>query len=319
MSLIKTQTLHIHSSCLQHLLPDRDIYQSLQHRGFHSAVLSSLQVGDLNGVLRRPRRIVTRAVIEGRETKVKRHAHHGNGKQKKKVEQQNGKGKPCDSSNGALRTDSLSMGNSNLAPADFCNVEDDLDGLDDDDELQIFRALVLDLSYRPVNVVNWKRALCLEILEKADVLEYYDQAILSTQRAYYLPAVLRVSSFVHTPKNKKVKLTLNRNNIFLRDKFRCQYCNKRGEDLTIDHVLAASRGGGWEWENLVTACASCNVKKGDKSLEECRMKLLKPPREPKELDSMDLPPNYRTFRSLHRNKGTPTEWLDYLPNKPFHI
>lgn len=257
--------------------------------------------------------------MEGRETKVKRHGHHGKGKQKKSVEERSLKEKTSGGPNGVLRTDSLGMNNSSLAPADFCNVEAELDELEEDDELQIFRALVLDLSYRPVNVVNWKRALCLEILEKADVLEYYDQAVLSSQRAYYIPAVLRVSGFVHTPKAKKVKLSLNRNNVFLRDKFRCQYCNKRGDDLTIDHVLAASRGGGWEWENLVTACASCNVKKGDKSLEECRMKLLKPPREPKELDSMNLPPNYRTFRSLHRNKGTPTEWLDYLPAKAFHI
>jgi 5-methylcytosine-specific restriction endonuclease McrA len=46
----------------------------------------------------------------------------------------------------------------------------------------------------------------------------------------------------------------------------------------MDHVLAASRGGKWEWENLVTACSSCNVKKGNKTLEEARMKLMKSPR-----------------------------------------
>lgn len=265
---------------------------------------------------------MTRSVLNGRETKTsKKPTHHGKGMKKKGVaeQQQSLKKEEKSASNGDLLTTDLGSGSSALAPADYCNVEEELDELDEDDELHFYRALVLDLSYRPINVVNWKRALCLEILEKADVLEYYDQAIIATSRAYYIPAVLRVSSFVHAPKSRKVKLTLNRNNIFLRDKFRCQYCNKRGEDLTIDHVTAASRGGGWEWENLVTACATCNVKKGDKSLEECRMKLLKSPREPKELDSMDLPPNYRTFRVLHRNKGTPAEWLDYLPNKPFHI
>lgn len=131
---------------MHQLLPDRDVYQSSQHRGFHSAVLSLVQVGNLNG---RQRRIVTRSVLEGRETKVKRHAHHGKGKQKKSGEQQQTvKEKTYDGINGTLRTDSLGMGNSSLAPADFCNVEEGLDELDEDDELQVFRALVLDLSYR---------------------------------------------------------------------------------------------------------------------------------------------------------------------------
>lgn len=271
-------------------------------------------MGNLKGPSRK-RSVVARFVMSSR-AQAKRPAHHG--KSKKDSKEQRGKilknTKKVDSS-GLMLTDSLAIGNSSLAPADFCSMEEELDELDEDDELQIYRGLVLDLTYRPINVVSWKRALCLDVMERADVLEYYDQAVVAVSKSYYIPAVLRVSTFVHAPKGKKVKLTLNRNNIFLRDKFRCQYCNKRGEDLTVDHVLAASRGGGWEWENLVTACATCNVKKGDKSLEECRMKLLKQPKEPKELDSSDLPPNYRTFRVLHRNKATPAEWVDYLPKQ----
>jgi hypothetical protein len=85
----------------------------------------------------------------------------------------------------------------------------------------------------------------------------------------------------------------------------------------MDHVLAASRGGKWEWENLVTACSSCNVKKGDKTLEEAHMKLLKPPREPKELDSIDIPHgSLNTYRRLgQRRSPPPTQWLDYLPKR----
>ncbi|KAH8931470.1 hypothetical protein BDL97_19G022800 [Sphagnum fallax] len=96
----------------------------------------------------------------------------------------------------------------------------------------------------------------------------------------------------------------------------CRYCGAR-EDLTMDHVLAASRGGKWEWENLVTACSSCNVKKGDKTLEEAHMKLLKPPREPKELDSIDIPHgSLNTYRRLgQRRSPPPTQWLDYLPKR----
>ncbi|BBM97594.1 hypothetical protein MPTK1_1g06840 [Marchantia polymorpha subsp. ruderalis] len=189
--------------------------------------------------------------------------------------------------------------------------EEDMEA-DDDDELSVYRGLVLDMAYRPINVVNWKRALCLDILEKADVLEYYDQVIYSPNRAFFIPAVLKICNFVHSPGQKMVKLTLNRSNVFMRDKFCCQYCTSR-ENLTIDHVQAASRGGGWTWDNLVTACSKCNLKKADKTLEEARMKLIKPPKEPKALHSKSLPPNYKTFRSLTLNKYTPAEWRDYLP------
>lgn len=188
------------------------------------------------------------------------------------------------------------------------------------DELDVYRGLVLDTAYRPINVINWKRALCLDILAKADVLEYYDQVVSSPSRAFPIPAVLRVSNFIHAPKEKKVKLSLSRNNIFLRDKFKCQYCGCK-ERLTIDHVKAVSRGGGWSWDNLVTACAECNLKKGDKTAAEAGMKLAKQPREPKEIDSGDLPPNYKTYRSLSRQTRTPQEWVDWLPirqqNHPF--
>ncbi|KAL3701041.1 hypothetical protein R1sor_019063 [Riccia sorocarpa] len=183
---------------------------------------------------------------------------------------------------------------------------------DEDDEFSVYRGLVLDTAYRPINVVNWKRALCLDILEKADVLEYYDQMVLSPNRVFFIPAVLKVCNFVHTPGQKMVKLNLNRSNVFLRDKFRCQYCYSR-ENLTIDHVVAVSRGGGWTWDNLVTACAKCNLKKADKSLEEAHMRLVQPPKEPRALNSLNLPPNYKTFRSLTLSRYTPAEWRDYLP------
>jgi len=182
------------------------------------------------------------------------------------------------------------------------------------DELDVYRGLVLDTTYRPINIVGWKRALCLSLLEKADVLQYYDQVVKSPNRAWPLPAVLRVSGFVHTPKHHKRKLSLSRNNIFMRDKFRCQYCGSK-DNLTIDHVKALSRGGGSTWENLVTACAPCNLQKGDRSPAEANMKLASKPKEPKDLDCQDMPSNYRTFRSLRKSARTPEEWLNWLPLK----
>lgn len=182
----------------------------------------------------------------------------------------------------------------------------------DDDELRNCRGLVLDLAYRPINVINWKRSLCLDILEKAEILEYYDQVIYSPNRVFFIPAVLKVNTVIHSPRHKHMKITLNRKNIFMRDKYKCQYCSAE-ENLTIDHVYAASRGGGWTWENLVTACSTCNMKKASKTLEEAHMTLKKAPKEPKLLEDISLPPNYKTYRSMKIREGTPPEWLNYLP------
>jgi hypothetical protein len=77
----------------------------------------------------------------------------------------------------------------------------------------------------------------------------------------------------------RVKLT--RREIFIRDHFTCQYCGRRGGELTIDHVHPRSLGGGHSWENLVTACKACNHRKGGKTLAQARMALRTVPREPR--------------------------------------
>ncbi|KAF6150164.1 hypothetical protein GIB67_023119 [Kingdonia uniflora] len=102
---------------------------------------------------------------------------------------------------------------------------------------------------RPVNVVCWKRAICLEFMDKADVLEYYDRTVDSPGGSYYIPAVLRVPHLLQVVKRRRIRQQLSRKNIFFRDSFTCQYCSSR-ENLTIDHVLPISRGGEWIWENL---------------------------------------------------------------------
>ncbi|KAF8714179.1 hypothetical protein HU200_028192 [Digitaria exilis] len=179
------------------------------------------------------------------------------------------------------------------------------------DELAGFRGLVLDISYRPVNVVCWKRAICLEFMEKADVLEYYDQTVSSPSGSFYIPAVLRVPQLLQVVKRRRVKQSLSRKNILYRDDFTCQYCSSR-ENLTIDHIIPISRGGKWEWENLVTACARCNSRKGQKTLEQANMKLRKTPRAPKEYDILAVPLTKSAFRTLKRNHGLPEVWLQYL-------
>ncbi|XP_027349819.1 uncharacterized protein LOC113861293 isoform X1 [Abrus precatorius] len=199
---------------------------------------------------------------------------------------------------------------------DNVDVDDDDDDDDDDDVfggdgLSCFRGLVLDISYRPVNVVGWKRAICLEFMEKADVLEYYAKTVNSPSGSFYIPAVLRVPHLLQVVKRRIVKNNLSRKNILFRDNYTCQYCSSR-ENLTIDHVVPTALGGEWTWDNLVTACVKCNSKKGKKTVEEAKMKLIKVPKAPKDYDILAIPLTAAALRMLSVRKGTPDEWRQYL-------
>ncbi|GLT52953.1 hypothetical protein SLA2020_262590 [Shorea laevis] len=207
-----------------------------------------------------------------------------------------------------------------LNVSDEEDVYDEDDGVDYDDEFESddladFRGLVLDISYRPINVVCWRRAICLEFMEKADVLEYYDQTVNSPSGSFYIPAVLRVPNLLQVIRRRRIKSTLSRRNILNRDDYTCQYCSSR-ENLTIDHVFPAARGGEWNWENLVTACAKCNSKKGRKTLEEANMKLINVPKVPKDYDIVAIPLTSAALKMLTMRKGTPEEWRQYL-SKPY--
>ncbi|XP_021283107.1 uncharacterized protein LOC110415730 [Herrania umbratica] len=189
--------------------------------------------------------------------------------------------------------------------------EEDYDSDFETDNLACFRGLVLDISYRPVNVVCWKRAICLEFMEKADVLEYYDQTVNSPSGSFYIPAVLRVPHLLQVVKRRRIRTNLSRKNVLFRDNFTCQYCSAH-ENLTIDHVLPVARGGEWKWENLVAACAKCNSKKGQKTIEEANMKLIKVPKVPKDYDILAIPLTSAAIRMLRKRNGTPEEWRQYL-------
>ncbi|GER48791.1 HNH endonuclease [Striga asiatica] len=201
---------------------------------------------------------------------------------------------------------SCSVTSNNQLDRDFDDIEID--------ELAAFRGLVLDISYRPVNVVCWKRAICLEFMDKADVLEYYDQTVNSPSGSFYIPAVLRVPHLLQVVKRRTVKRGLSRKNILNRDNFMCQYCSSC-ENLTVDHVLPIARGGKWTWENLVTACAKCNSKKGQKTLEEVNMRLMKVPKAPKDYDILAIPLTSQAIKMLKMRKGMPEEWQQYLSNQ----
>ncbi len=158
--------------------------------------------------------------------------------------------------------------------------------------------LVLNQDYQPLSVCSIQRSMKLLFLEKAELLHDDPQRKLRTIREeYQYPSVIRLRSYIRVPYKKVV---LSRRNVMRRDDFTCQYCGKRS-DLTIDHVLPKSRGGGDVWENLTTACEKCNVKKGNRTPKEAKMKLASKPYRP-------IPITF--FRDM--NGGVQEPWKPYL-------
>ena len=136
------------------------------------------------------------------------------------------------------------------------------------------KVLVLNASYEPLNITSWRRAIVLLLKGKAEQLEHNGKYIYADLP---LPTVIRLRYYIRIP-YKEIPLT--RRNVLERDRQTCQYCNYKGDQLTLDHVVPRSRGGGDSWENLITACVRCNVKKGNRTPREAKMPLLSQPRRP---------------------------------------
>ncbi|MGD1901455.1 MAG: HNH endonuclease [Geitlerinemataceae cyanobacterium] len=160
------------------------------------------------------------------------------------------------------------------------------------------KVLVLNASYEPLNITNWQRAIVLVIKGKAEQIEHNGRFIYPEMP---LPTVIRLRYYVRLP-YKEIPLT--RRNIFARDGHTCQYCGYTGEDLTLDHVMPRSRRGADTWENLVTACVRCNVKKGNRTPEEAEMPLSHKPRRPHSSLFFEVRKYLRS--------GTHPEWQKYV-------
>lgn len=137
--------------------------------------------------------------------------------------------------------------------------------------------LVLNANFEPLNVCNMRKAVCLMVMDKAQLVMDGRGIIHTVDRTFPRPSVIRLQSMIHRPR-PRVKLT--RKEVFRRDNFTCQYCGTTSGVLTIDHVLPRHLNGPHEWENVVTACSYCNHKKGGRTLEQSGMTLLKVPAEP---------------------------------------
>ncbi|HJM82375.1 MAG TPA: HNH endonuclease [Nitrospinota bacterium] len=143
--------------------------------------------------------------------------------------------------------------------------------------MENLRALVLNSTYEPLQFSTAKRALVLSLLGKAEVLEVDGFIVRTSVREYRLPTVIRLNRYIKMPRRSCV--SFSKKNVFRRDNYTCQYCGG-GLEMTIDHVIPRSVGGRSTWDNIVTACRKCNLKKGSRTPEEAGMKLLMRPKQP---------------------------------------
>mgnify|MGYP002279645775 CR=1 FL=1 len=174
--------------------------------------------------------------------------------------------------------------------------------------LQNSSALVLNadfrpLSYFPLSLWPWQNAIKAVFLGRVNVVAQYERVVHSPSQSINLPSVISLKEYI--PLGRKPAFT--RFNVFLRDRFTCQYCGHGyvTEDLTFDHVVPRSRGGRTTWENVVTACAPCNLSKGHRMPGESGVFPLRHPIEPSNFQlheqGRSFPPNF-----LHES------WRDFL-------
>ena len=172
--------------------------------------------------------------------------------------------------------------------------------------------LTLNSGMIPIDICNVKDAIILQILNKAEAVKVDETFTIRSQYlSVPLPRVIMLFNFHQIPKKRVV---FSRLNIIYRDDMRCQYCGKRFSmnDLTVDHVIPLSR---WDsvsahikpehpnsWENQVCACKVCNARKGNMLPQECRLKLIRKPVEPK----------YMPYLVISMDKANKYGWLEFL-------
>ena len=169
-------------------------------------------------------------------------------------------------------------------------------------------ALVLNadfrpLSYYPLSLWSWQDAIKAVFLERVSIIENYDKEVHSPSLTIKIPSVIALKDYITLRRSP----AFTRFNVFLRDNFSCQYCHGKflANELTFDHLIPKCVGGKTTWKNVVSACTSCNVKKGRRLLKYVDMNLEKFPFKPTsewlQQNGRNFPPNY-----LHES------WRDYL-------
>jgi 5-methylcytosine-specific restriction endonuclease McrA len=166
-------------------------------------------------------------------------------------------------------------------------------------------ALVLNadyrpLSYYPLSLWSWQDAIKAVFLGRVNIVAEYEHAVSSPTFSMKLPSVVSLKAYVKPSRHP----AFTRFNVFLRDRFQCQYCGTP-EDLTFDHVIPRRCGGATTWENVVAACSPCNLTKGGMMPAQAKMF---PRQKPYQPTVHDLHNNGRLFPPNHLHES----WMDYL-------
>src|SRR3546814_16022799 len=111
-------------------------------------------------------------------------------------------------------------------------------------------------------------AIKAAFLERVDIIAEYEREIHSPSRTMRLPSVIALRQYVRPATHP----AFTRLNLFLRDRFRCQYCGSH-DDLNFDHVIPRALGGRTTWENVATACPPCNLRKGGRPQAQAHLAL----------------------------------------------
>jgi 5-methylcytosine-specific restriction endonuclease McrA len=130
--------------------------------------------------------------------------------------------------------------------------------------------LVLNASYEPINVCTVRRAAVLVLKSRAEVLEQSEWNLRAENLTLPRPVVIRLTSYVNVPRDTH-RRKITRRALFARDRWTCQYCGNIRRTLTVDHVVPRSKGGASSWDNIVTCCAPCNRRKGNRLPAQARM------------------------------------------------
>ena len=141
------------------------------------------------------------------------------------------------------------------------------------------RVLVLNASFEPINVCTVRRAAVLILKNRAVVLEGGDHQLHAESITIPRPVVIRLTTYVKIPRDAH-RRKITRRAVFARDRWTCQYCGHERGSLTVDHVIPRSKGGGSSWDNIVTCCAPCNRRKGDRMPRQANMVPKRQPRAP---------------------------------------
>ncbi|MEM9366418.1 MAG: HNH endonuclease [Planctomycetota bacterium] len=186
--------------------------------------------------------------------------------------------------------------------------------------------LVLNRFYMAIRVINVRRAFTLLYRQCAEVIDNEDGTYVSydfeswcelselasmdkqpgddfIQAVGFQLQVPRIVRLVRFDRMPTQSVRFNRKNLFARDNHQCQYCGKvePAHRLSLDHVIPRSHGGGTTWENIVCCCVRCNSRKGGRTPQQARMKLLSSPSKPsftpmlaKSIDD----PRYESWRTF---------------------